>query len=91
MSLTALPNEVQIEITGHLAVILEWPMDDLHSLWAMCSSMHRICGDPTIGRLMEVDRCRHGARSSNDLINYFALIAILIQVDNPKACFFTRI
>ena len=66
-------------------------MDDLCSLWAMCSSMRGICGDPALGRRVVVDRCKHKARSSNDLINYFALLARLTQVDNPEACLLTRI
>jgi hypothetical protein len=32
-----------------------------------------------------VDQCRHKARSSNDLINYFALLARLTQFDNLEA------
>ena len=91
MSRTALPVEVQIEIAGHLAAISERPMDNLHSLWATCSSMCSICGDPIIGRRVAVDRCRHGVRSSNDLVNYFTLLARLTQVDNLEACFLTGI
>jgi hypothetical protein len=83
-SLMTLLVEVQIEITGHLAATLERPMDDLRSLRATCSSMHGICGDPAVSRCMAVDRCRHGARSSNDLINYFTLLARLTQVDNQR-------
>jgi hypothetical protein len=30
--------------------------------------------------------CRHGVRSLNDLVNYFALLARLTQVDNLEAC-----
>jgi hypothetical protein len=90
-SLMALLVEVQIEITGHLAATLEQPMDDLCSLRAMRSSMRDIYGDPAIGQCVAVDRCRHGARSSNDLINYFTLLASLIQVDNLEACFLTGI
>ena len=66
-------------------------MDDLCSLWAMCSSMRGICGDPALGRRVVLDRCKHKARSSNDLINYFALLARLTQVDNPEACLLTGI
>ena len=85
-SLTALPVEVQIEIAGHLATTLERPMDDLCSLWAMCSSMRRISGDPIVDQRVVVDRCRRGARSSSDHVNYFALLARLTQVKNPEAC-----
>ena len=81
----ALPVEVQIEVTGHLAATLEWPMDNLCSLRAMCSSMRGICSDPTIGRRVVVYQCRHGARSSNNLINYFAFLARLTQVNNLEA------
>ena len=77
MSLTALPAEVQIEIAGHLVATSERPMDDLCSLRAACSSMRGIYDDPAVGPHMAVDRCRHGARSSNDLINYLALLARL--------------
>jgi hypothetical protein len=61
-------------------------MDDVHSLWATCSSMHRIYGDPAVGRCVAMDWCKHRARSSNDHVNYFALLARLTQVDNPEAC-----
>ena len=90
-SLTALPTEVQIEIADHLAMTSEWPMNDLHSLQVTCSSMRHICSDPTIGRHVAVDRCRCGARLSNDRVNYFTLLARLTQVDNLKACLLTRI
>ena len=66
-------------------------MDDLHSLRATCSSLWGIYGDPAIGQCVVVDRCRYGARSSNDLINYFALLARLTQVDNLEACLLTKI
>ena len=85
MSLTLFPAKVQIEIASHLMVTLERPMDDLCNLWVTCSSMHRMCGDPTAGQCVVVDRCRHGARSSNDRVNYFALLTRLTQVDNSKA------
>ena len=91
MSLTAVPTEVQIEIVGHLTVTSEWPMDDLRSLRATCSSMRRIYSDPTVSRRVAVDQCRHGARSSNDRVNYFALLARLTQVDNLEACLLTKI
>jgi hypothetical protein len=58
MSLTALPTEVQIVIVGHLATTLEQPMDDLRSLWVTCSSMRRICGDPTVGQRLALDQSR---------------------------------
>ena len=78
--------EVQIEIAGHLAATSERPKDDFHSLQATCSSRRGICGDPTIGRRVVVDWHRHVARSSNDLVNYFALLARLTQVNNLEAC-----
>ena len=65
-------------------------MDDLHSLWATCSSMHRICGDPTVGRHLELDQFRH-RRTWDDPVYYEALLASLTQVGNLEACFFTRI
>ena len=91
MSLTTLPTDVQIEIAGHLAATSERPMEDLHSLWATCSSMCDIYGDPAVGHCVAVGRCRRGARSSNDLVNYFALLARLTQVNNPEACLLTGI
>ena len=90
-SLTAVPTNLAIEITDHLTVTSKWPMDDLHSLWATCSSMLGIYSDPTIGRRVAVDRCRCGARSLNDLVNYFTLLARLTQVENPEACMRIRI
>jgi hypothetical protein len=33
-----------------------------------------------------VGRCKHGARLSNDVVNYFTLLARLTQVDNLEAC-----
>ena len=90
MSLTALPIEVQIVIIGHLIVTLERPMDDLHSLWVICSSIRRICGDPAIGRRLALDRFRH-RRTWDDPVDYEALLASLTQVDNLEACFLTGI
>ena len=87
----ALPAKVQIEIASHLAATSERPMDDLRSLRATCSSMRHICGDPAIGRHVAMNRCRRGARSSNDRVNYFTLLARLTQVDNLEACLPTGI
>jgi hypothetical protein len=40
---------------------------------------------------MVVDQYRCGTRSTNDLINYFTLLARLTHVDNPEACLLTGI
>jgi hypothetical protein len=53
--------------------------------------MRHSCGDPAIDRCVAVDQCRRGARSSNDRVNYFTLLARLTQVGNPEACLLTRI
>ena len=82
----ALPTDVQIEIAGHLATTSDWPMDDLYSLWATCSSMRRICGNPAIGRRMVLDQCRHGL-GWDDVGNYYALLSSLTQLGNSEACF----
>ena len=58
--LLALPNELAIEITSHLIVTSEQPMDDLHSLRATCSSMRRFCGNLVIGEHVTLDQCRRG-------------------------------
>ena len=90
MSLTALPTEVQIVIVGHLAATSEQPKDNLHSLWVTCSSMHHICGEPTVYRCLALDRYRRGS-TWDDTIDYEALLASLTQVGNPEACFLTGI
>jgi len=87
MSLTALPTEVQIVIVGHLAATSEQPKDNLHSLWATCSSMHHICGEPTVYRCLALDRYRRGS-TWDDTIDYEALLASL---GNLEACFFSGI
>jgi hypothetical protein len=88
MSLMVLPTDVQIEIAVHLTATSDRPMDDLCSIRATCSSMHRICGDPTVDRRLALDRFRCG-RTRADPIDYYALLACLTQVGNPKACFLT--
>ena len=90
MSLTALPTEVQIEIVDHLATTSEWPMNDLHSLQATCSSMRHIYGDPAVGRCLALDQFRCG-RTWDDPIDYEALLASLTHVGNAEACFLTKI
>ena len=55
MSLTALPTDVQIKIAGHLIMTSDWSMDVLCSLGATYSSMHRIYGDPAIGRRLALE------------------------------------
>jgi hypothetical protein len=89
MSLMVLPNEVQINIAGHLAATSERPMDDLRSLWVTCLSMHRICDDPAIAWRMAVDQCRPSL--SNDCVNYFTLLARLTQFGNLEGCLLIRI
>ena len=90
MLLTVLPIDVQIEIAGHNSVTSDRPMDDLRSIWVTYSSMHRICGDLTIGQCLALDQVRHG-RTRVDPVNYYALLASLTQVDNSEACFLTGI
>ena len=89
-SLTALPIDLAIEITGHLTTTLERPMDDLHSLWVTYSSMCHIYGNLAIDRCLSLVwfRCR---TTWDDPINYEALLASLTQLHNLEACFFTRI
>jgi hypothetical protein len=89
--LLALPTDLAIEITDHLATTLERPMDDIHSLWATYSFMHRMCGDPAIGHHVAMDWCRCGVRSWNDLDNYYGLLGSLTQLGNLEACFLTEI
>jgi len=86
----ALPTNLANEITGHLSITLDRPMDDLHSLWATCSSMHRICGNPVVGRHLSLVRFKCGTTWDGP-INYEALLASLTQLSNLEACFFTRI
>ena len=90
MSLTMLPTDMQIEITGHLTTTSDWPMDDFYSLRATYSSMCHICGDPAIGQRLALDRVRRG-RMGADPVNYYALLARLTQVGNSEAYFLTRI
>jgi len=90
MLLSVLPTDVQIEIAGHLAVTSDRPMDDLHSLWATCSSIYHICGNPTISRCLSLDWVRRGRMGANP-VNYYTLLASLTQVNNTEACFLTRI
>ena len=52
--------------------------------------MHRICGDPAVGRRMALDWFRRG-RTWDDPVDYEALLASLTQVGNSEACFLTRI
>jgi hypothetical protein len=89
--LLAIPTDLAIEITDHLAETLKWPMDGLRCLWATYSFMCRFCGDPTIGRRVAMDWCKCGVMSWNDLANYYALLASLTQLSNSEACFLTRI
>ena len=90
MSLMALPTDVQIKIAGHLVMTSDWPLDDLRSLWATCSTMRHICGDPADGQRLALDQVRRG-RTGADPINYYALLASLTQVGNLEACFLTGI
>ena len=80
--LMALPTGLAIEITGHLAVTSERPMDDLCSLRATCSSMRSICGNPIVGQRLSLVRFRCGM-TWDDPIDYEALLASLTQLDNP--------
>uniref|UniRef100_K3YKZ9 F-box domain-containing protein n=1 Tax=Setaria italica TaxID=4555 RepID=K3YKZ9_SETIT len=89
-SLAVLPTEVAIEIIGHLAATSEQPMDDLRSLWATCSFMLRMCGDPAVGRHVALDRFSR-AMLWNKPDGYDTLLASLTQVGNPEACFLTGI
>ena len=88
--LLALPDELAIEITGHLATTSEHPMDDLYSLRVTCSSMRHISFNPAIGRHVALDQCRHGL-GWDDVGGYYALLSSLTQLGNPKACFLTGI
>ena len=88
--LLALHDKLAIKIASHLAMTSAWPMDDLRSLWATCSSMHRICGNLAVGWCVALDQCRHGL-GWDDVGNYYALLSSLTQLGNLEACFLTRI
>ena len=90
MSLTVLPTNVQIEIASHLIVTSDRPMNNLYSQRATCSSMRSICGDLAVGQRLALDRFRSGRTGANPVV-YYALLASLTQVSNPKACFLTWI
>jgi hypothetical protein len=89
-SLTALPTDLAIEITSHLAVTLEQPMYDLCNLQATCSSMRRIYGNPTISRCLSLVQFICGM-TWDDSVNYETPLASLTQLGNLEACFFTGI
>jgi len=61
-------------------------MDDLRILRVTCSSMHCICGNPTICRRVALHQCRCRL-GWDDLGNYYTLLASLTQLGNPEACF----
>jgi hypothetical protein len=44
-----LPMELAAGITGHIVEQSYAPMDDLASLWATCSFMHRVCDTAKVG------------------------------------------
>jgi hypothetical protein len=75
--LLALPTDMAIDITGYLTATLKRPMDDLRSLQVTCLFMRCICGNRAVGRRVAMDRCRRGARSWNNLNNYYALFSSL--------------
>uniref|UniRef100_K3ZMU4 Uncharacterized protein n=1 Tax=Setaria italica TaxID=4555 RepID=K3ZMU4_SETIT len=66
--------EVLIDIAGHVAATSFQPMDDLRKLQAVCRVMHCACGDPSVERCVALLR------------TYYALLALLVGVGNPKAC-----
>jgi hypothetical protein len=41
--------DMAVEITSRIAMTTADPMEDLGSLWATCSQMHRVCGDAVVG------------------------------------------
>ena len=88
MLLMALPTDLAIEIIGHLATTSKQPMDDLRSLWVTCSSMRRICGNPTIGQRVAMHQCKRRL-GWDDLGNYYAFLTSLTQLGNPEAYFLT--
>jgi hypothetical protein len=51
-----LSTEVAIEIASRVAVAAVDPMEDLGSLRATCSQMHRVCGDTVVGRSIPLQR-----------------------------------
>uniref|UniRef100_K3ZNZ4 F-box domain-containing protein n=1 Tax=Setaria italica TaxID=4555 RepID=K3ZNZ4_SETIT len=78
--------EVLIDIAGHVAVTSLQPMDDLHNLRAVCRVMHRVCGDPSIGRRMALITMYWEDMQWNEPDRYHALLALLVGVGNPEAC-----
>jgi hypothetical protein len=90
MSLTALPDDMQIVIVAHIAATSEQPMVDLRSLWATYSSMRSMCSNRTVYRCLALDRFRCGRRGAVP-VNFTDLLASQTQVRNPEGCFFTGI
>ena len=44
-----LPKDMAVEIASCVAAATADPMEDLGSLRATCSQMHRVCGDAVVG------------------------------------------
>ncbi|RLN08150.1 hypothetical protein C2845_PM11G04370 [Panicum miliaceum] len=87
-SLPKLPSELAIQITGRLAAISEWPMDDLHALWVTYRRMRRVCRDPKVSRRISVERLADGM-AWDDPNSYDTLLPYLAQVGNLEASFIT--
>jgi hypothetical protein len=53
--------------------------------------MRRVCGHGNVGRRLSIEGIRDGISLVWDPIAYKAFLAMLIDLGNPKACFFSGI
>ncbi|RLN28483.1 hypothetical protein C2845_PM05G19610 [Panicum miliaceum] len=87
LSLTDVPPDVAVKITGHLAATSVRPMDQLRVLRVTCRFMRRVCSNPEVGRRISVERLSDDDMYWYDPIGYLTLLRRLAQVCNPEACF----
>ena len=89
-----LPKDMAIEIASRVAAAVADPMEDLGSLRATYSQMHRVCGDTVVGRSIPLQRLllrgiHLGTQNRFYDHEYHAkLISRLARIGRPKAYFY---
>ena len=90
-SLLDLPQDLRIEIAACVGATSERPLADLRSLRGTCSTMRRLCSHRDFGRCLSIEAIRDEIAWMWDLTAYTTFLAMLTDLDNPGACFYSGI
>jgi hypothetical protein len=90
-SLLGLPQDLCIKIAARIGATLEQPLADLRNLCGTYSTVRCVCGYSNVSRCLSIEGIRDEIFWVWDPIAYKAFLAMLTNLGNLEACFFSGI